>query len=199
MSVPATSNKPVFWANTQINNFRFYPGLYDDYLVPGRVLIEGRRDMQPLTPWELMDEYTLEHFSARAHVYFSYPREVRFIRITVQDWYGTTLMSDMRKDWFMVSHADVNALERRRADHWGVHSSTHAFRATVLGQDYTVGRCMDELVMTPTVGVASITPIVPDFLNARLEWAKWNARTMQSIWKQIYIPPFLFFAPNGED
>ena len=192
MSVPAIWNKPMFVADFGTglrSRFQFNPNLYDNYIVPWRVLIEGRRDMNPRTPWELMDEYPLEHFSTRAHVYFSYPRRVRFIRITVQDWYGTTLMEDVRNDWFYPASIG------EYGEHWGAYSGIHANHVVRRGRDYTVGRCMDELVTTP---LGSLT-LSHDFSEARIEWQKWRAKTMQSLWKSIYIPPFLFFGENGED
>jgi hypothetical protein len=173
----------------EVDRFQFYPGLYEEYLVPWHVLIEGRKDDHPLTKWELMDEYTLEHFSARAHVYFSYPRQVKFIRITVQDWYGSTMMEDIRKDWFYpFPNGDRNVA----GDHWGEYSNLYANRTVRMGNNYTVGRCLDELPVMPVSGTT------PDFRGAREEWQKWRQRTIQSLWKEIYIPPFLFFGDNGE-
>jgi len=191
MSVPATWNKPVFWTNTYVNTFQFYPGLFEDYIVPGRVLIEGKPDLNPLTPWELLDEYSLQYFAADAHVYFSYPRRARIIRITIQDWYGTTLMDDVRNDWFYYGSKEWWG--GARVDHWGEYSNVYANRTVRLGSDYTVGRCIDELVTTRLVN-----GITPDFLGARIEWAKWKARTIPSLWKQIYWPPMIFFGNNGE-
>jgi len=198
MSVPATWNRPVFWTNDTAKTFQFNPGVYGDYLLPGRVLIEGRIDMNPMTQWELMDEYTMEHFSARAHVYFSYPRHVRFIRITIQDWYGTTLMDDMRDDWFYpvptTGGSHPENLWDSRADHWGEYNNIYANRTVRLGKDYTIGKCLDDVIQVPITGQWEL----PDFLAARREWDKWRDRTIQSMWKCPYIPPFMFFGDNGE-
>ena len=56
-------------------------------------------------------------------------------------------------------------------------------------------------------GILPTTPIFiswnnttpANFLPAREEWQKWKDRTIQSLWKGIYIPPFLFFGDNGEE
>jgi hypothetical protein len=199
MSNPATWNMPTFWADITYNQsfFKFEPYLYDHYLVPWRVLIEGRADDHVRTKWELMDEYTLQHFSTRAHTYFSYPREVQYIRITIQDWYGTTLMEDQREDYFQKASLQGSSTSPAQADHWQEYSNIYAPQVVRRGRDYTIGRCMDELVTTPIPG-ASGSSYIPDFKLAREEWQTWKARTIQSLWKTIYIPPFIFFGPHGE-
>ena len=198
MSVPAIFNKPTFFMrNTGNSTFRFDPGVYEDYLVPHRVLIEGRANNNVRTKWELMDEFTLEHFSARAHVYFSYPRHVKHIRITVQDWYGNSLMDDMRDDYFQFFSGDTwqNPVAGR---HYDAHSSVYANYVVRRGEDYSIGRCLDELPTTPIfISWGNTTPA--NFLPARAEWQRWKDRTIQSLWKGIVIPPFLFFGDNGEE
>ena len=172
------------------SGFKFDPKLFDEYLVPWHILVEGRRDDKPVTKWEFMDEFTLEHFSARAHAYFSYPKEVKFIRLTIQDWYGTTLMDDVRKDWFYPMPSGSG--ESPPSYHWGEYSHLYAGHTVRKGYDYTVGRCLDESPMTQVQGMTL------DFQAAHEEWKQWKAKVMQSLWKSIYIPPFLFFGANGE-
>ena len=180
MSVPAIFNKPTFFMrNTSNSTFRFDPGVYEDYLVPHRVLIEGRVDNNVKTKWELMDEFTLEHFSARAHVYFSYPKDVKHIRITIQDWYGNTLLDDMRDDYFQFFSGETwqNPVAGR---HYNTHSSIYANYVVRRGEDYTIGRCLDELPTTPIfISWNNTTPA--NFLPAREEWQKWKDRTIQSL------------------
>jgi hypothetical protein len=183
MSVPATFNKPVFYTPARssgtlspTDEIRFSPGLCEDFMVPWRVLIEGRANNHVRTKWELMDEFTLEHCSARAHTYFSYPRRVKYIRITIQDWYGNNLLDEMRKDFIYGStvlqgHYDkysalappaLDVVLRGVADHIGTFLETSGYE------------------------------------RLQSEWQRWRERTIQSIWKGIYIPPFLFFGDNGE-
>ena len=183
--------------NISNSTFRFDPGVYEDYLVPHRVLIEGRADNNAKTKWELMDEFTLEHFSARAYEYFSYPRYVKYIRITIQDWYGNTLLDDMRNDYFHFFSGETwqNPVAGR---HYNAHSSIYANYVVRRGDDYTIGRCLDELPTTPIFLTWSNTAEA-NFLPAREEWQKWKNRTIQSLWKSVYIPPFVFFGDNGEE
>ena len=192
ISVPAIWNKPVFWVQSGYSSsgFKFDPKLFDEYFVPWHILVEGRRDDKPVTKWEFMDEFTLDPFSARAHAYFSYPREVKFIRLTIQDWYGTTLMDDVRKDWFYPMPSGSG--ESPPSDHWGEYSHLYAGHTVRKVYDYTVGRCLDERPTTPVQGLTL------DFQAAHEEWKQWKAKVMQSLWKSIYIPPFLFFGANGE-
>jgi len=65
------------------------------------------------------------------------------------------------------------------------------------GEDFTIGRCLDELSTTPIfISWGNTTPA--NFLPARTEWQRWKDRTIQSLFKAIYLPPFLFFGDNGE-
>ena len=174
MSVPATANKPIF--RTVNNEIRFHPGLYENYIVPWRVLIEGRANNHARTQWELMDEFALEHCSARAFTYFSYPRPVRFIRITIQDWYGNSLLDDMRDDYLYRDDA--------RRGHYDGFSA--------------VAPPASEVIRWQTGDNLGTLLEMPNHDGLRAEWNFWKERTIQSIWKAIYIPPFLFFGDNGE-
>ena len=192
MSNPATFNKPAFLQNPEAFDppqYRFNLGLYQDYNVPWRVLIEGRADDRTRTPWELMDEFTLEHFSARAHTYFSYPRHVRYIRITIQDWYGNSLMEDMKKDYvYPMFDTDYRPL----VGHYGKHSAS--------------APPARDLVLHDSQDNISTLMERSDRVGLRQMWEEWRNdplregqnRTFQSLWKGIYIPPFLFFGDNGE-
>jgi hypothetical protein len=97
-------------------------------------------------------------------------------------------MDDVRKDWFYPMPSGDNP----PSDHWGEYSHVYASLTVRKGYDYTVGRCLDE---RPTTQVQGVTL---DFQAAHDEWKKWKAKVMQSLWKSIYIPPFLFFGANGE-
>ena len=173
MSVPAIFNKPTFSGSA------FSPGIYEDYLVPWHVLIEGKADDKLKTKWELMDEITLEHFSARAHVYFSYPRRVKHIRLTIQDWYGISLMDDMRQD-YVYARSDTPG---RRYEEYSA-SDPYAYEIACRGSKDNIGTFLDNTAAY-------------EHTELRREWRKWKERTIQSIWKGIYIPPFLFFGNNG--
>ena len=191
MSNPATFNKPMFTEDgANWGQYVFHPGLYQHYNVPWRVLIEGRADNRSQTPWELMDEFTLEHFSARSHTYFSYPKRVQYIRITVQDWYGSSLMEDMKKD-YVYPYAGTDSY-RSLSGHYGKYSAV-----VPSASDLAIYHSQDNLgTLMLSSGYAAL----------RREWERWKAdplrdgqsRTFQSFWKGIYIPPFLFFGDNGE-
>jgi len=202
IALPAIFNKPTFVYDYP-PAFTFDPCVYGDYLLPWRVLIEGRADNRTRTPWELMDEYTLDHFSARAHVYFSYPRHVKYIRITVQDWYGNTLMDDSLNDYFYAKRVYYqNTTSLAQGERFDMHSSIHAIPAVRSNDHYTVRRCLAEgVVSAMTVASLGSGPNLQtiDFALAKAEWEEWRSRTIQSIWKGIAIPPFLFFGDNGED
>jgi len=144
--------------------------------VPWRVLVEGKADNNVRTPWELMDEFALEHFSARAHTYFPYPREVKFIRITIQDWYGNTLMDDIKNDYV---YNDPGTQHKTTLGHYDKYSAVNPdARSLVLHHSpHNIGTMMASA----------------DYTALQAEWQMWKDRTIQSLWKGIYIPPFLFF------
>ena len=167
--VAVTEGKPYFYKEGSI--YRFEPGLYGNYLVPWHVLIEGRPDLKFKTKFQLIDEYTLEHFRADTHTHFSYQMPVKQLRITVQDWYGTTLLDDLKSDYIYM----------KGNWHYGEYSALEPHACNVV-----CGRSSDN------VGTFLNNPD-PKYDSLRAEWDLWKRRTIQSIWKGIYIPPFVFF------
>jgi len=168
-NVAVTAGKPHFYREDDV--YKFEPGLYGDYLVPWRVLIEGRPDLKFKTKFQLIDEYTLEHFRTDTHTHFSYQVPVKQIRITVQDWYGTTLLDDLKDDYIYM----------KGNWHYGEYSALEPHAC-----DVVCGRSTDN------VGTFLRDPD-PVYDSLRAEWDLWKRRTIQSIWKGIYIPPFVFF------
>jgi hypothetical protein len=187
MSVPATFNKPTFMKGTYYTTeYVFMPGLFEHYLVPWHVLIEGKTEESSKNKWELMDEFTLEHFSARSNTYFSYPRKVKYLRITVQDWYGNSLMEDMRGDYIYGSD-NYYSSTTTPGRHYNEYSALmpRAYDIVRYGSGANIGEFLDDTINET-------------YATIRVDWQKWKARTIQSLWKGIYIPPFLFFGDNGE-
>jgi len=240
MSNPATFNRPTFFGeqsrmyDTQktglrTSNFLIHPGLFEHYNAPYKVLLESKLTDSPQEQWALMDEYTLDLFSTRAHTYLSYPRRAKYIRITIQEWYNTAaLLSDLKKSYFQtqnkfsrgyggtlfeshnqcspsdwsettpVDHGRVNPLAGRDLGEY-----TSAFgRSTITGgEEWTIGRLLDNPPdwSDTTNHLPDIKNIdMPNFLEgAREEYERWERLTLPSLWKAIYIPPFIFFGDNN--
>jgi hypothetical protein len=108
-----------------------------------------------------------------------YPRHVKFIRITIQDWYGNTFLEDMRDD-FIYQQAGL----QQAGMHYDRYSAVapHAFDIVCRGDKGNIGSFLKDPLM--------------EYDGLRAEWILWGERTIQSIWKGIYIPPFLFFGNN---
>lgn len=238
ISVPAIWNKPVFTVPfkemkaTDYGSYLFAQGdyfidpkLYGAYLVPDTVLIEGREDDAQTTAWELMDEYRLEHFSAHAHTYFSYPKRVKQIRITIQDWYGDSFLDDILDDWFYpvpgtysydvpmweeteavrtnLSNNDPRKYEYYEADLY--RKATHRPSDNWLrdGSFYAKEVLMYDMQVTIRELLSSRSPFrlidSTSFLTKAKEQVElWKNRDVRSLWNGIYIPPFIFFSGEEE-
>jgi hypothetical protein len=104
-------------------------------------------------------------------------------------------MDDMLDDYFYPASSSVTASNLQRG-HFDEYSSIYANYIVRNGDKYTIRKCLDETPITLSRlsgGAATL-----DFMPAKEEWRRWKKRTIQSMWKGIYIPPFLFFGDNGE-